>query len=54
MADHQYHAEVRRLGMPDAVVEHGEQSELQREAGFDADGIEGTVIAMLNSATRVR
>ena len=54
MADHQYHAEVRRLGIPDAVVEHGEQSELQREAGFDADGIEGTVIAMLNSATRVR
>jgi 1-deoxy-D-xylulose-5-phosphate synthase len=54
MADHQYHADVRRLGIPDAVVEHGEQSELQHEAGFDVDGIEGAVRAMLNAATRVR
>jgi 1-deoxy-D-xylulose-5-phosphate synthase len=54
MADHQYHADVKRLGIPDAVVEHGEQSELQREAGFDVEGIESTVVAMVNSATRVR
>jgi len=52
MADHHYHLDVRRLGIPDAVVEHGEQSELQHEAGFDADGIEQAAIAMLNAVTR--
>jgi 1-deoxy-D-xylulose-5-phosphate synthase len=54
MADNSYHADVRRLGIPDAVVEHGEQSELQREAGFDAEGIEKAVVAMLKSEPRVR
>lgn len=54
MADHNYHAEVRRLGIPDSVIEHGEQHELQHEAGFDADGIERTVMTMLNAVTKVR
>lgn len=47
MADHNYHAEVRRLGIPDRVVEHGEQSELHHECGFDAEHIEKTVHEML-------
>lgn len=47
MADHSYHAEVRRLGIPDRVVEHGEQSELHHECGFDAEHIEKTVHEML-------
>ncbi len=47
MADHNYQAEVRRLGIPDAIVEHGEQLELQRDCGFDPDGIERAVIEML-------
>lgn len=54
MADHHYHADVKRLGIPDAVIEHGEQSELQHESGFDATGIEKAVIEMLNSVSRVR
>lgn len=54
MADHHYHADVKRLGIPDAVVEHGEQGELQHESGFDAAGIERAVIEMLNSVSRVR
>jgi 1-deoxy-D-xylulose-5-phosphate synthase len=54
MADHQYQAEVRRMGIPDVVVEHGEQHELHREAGIDAEGIETAVVTMLNSVTRVR
>ncbi|MEJ1239156.1 1-deoxy-D-xylulose-5-phosphate synthase [Chryseolinea sp. T2] len=54
MADHQYHANVRRLGIPDRVVEHGEQHELHHETGFDAEGIERAVMAMLNTETRVR
>jgi 1-deoxy-D-xylulose-5-phosphate synthase len=47
MADHNYHAEVRRLGIPDSVVEHGEQSELHKECGFDAAGIERAACEML-------
>jgi 1-deoxy-D-xylulose-5-phosphate synthase len=39
MADHKYNAEVVRLGIPDAVIEHGEQPELWAECGFDAASI---------------
>jgi 1-deoxy-D-xylulose-5-phosphate synthase len=53
MADHNYHAEVKRLGIPDRIVEHGEQLELHRECGFDPDGIERTVVEMLESVPRV-
>lgn len=47
MADHNYAAEVKRLGIPDAIIEHGEQNELHRECGFDPDGIEKAALAML-------
>jgi len=30
---------IRRLGIPKRFVEHGSQAELQRECGFDTDGI---------------
>ncbi len=53
MADHGYHAEVRRLGIPDAIIEHGEQIELQRDCGFDPDGIERTVIEMLEGIVKM-
>lgn len=52
MADNNYQAEVRRLGIPDRIVEHGEQIELQRECGFDPDGIERTVIEIFESVSR--
>ncbi|MEQ9424119.1 MAG: 1-deoxy-D-xylulose-5-phosphate synthase [Cyclobacteriaceae bacterium] len=38
-ADHQYHATIKRLGIPDRIVEHGTQQELHKECGFDVDGI---------------
>ena len=47
MADHHYTAEVRRLGIPDQIIEHGEQHELHHECGFDVRGIEKAVLAML-------
>ena len=53
MADNNYHNEIRRLGIPDAVIEHGEQIELHKECGFDPDGIENAVIEMLEAATKV-
>lgn len=53
MADHGYHAEVKRLGIPDRVIEHGEQSELYTECHYDASAIEQSVIRMLDSVTRL-
>ena len=52
MADHGYTAEVKRLGIPDRVVEHGEQIELHRECGFDPEGIRRTVLSMLEPVAR--
>lgn len=47
MADNGYSAEVRRLGIPDKIIEHGEQIELHKECGFDPEGIAQAVILML-------
>lgn len=49
MAEHNYHAEVKMLGMPDAIIEHGEQPELYKECGYDASGIMKTAKAMIGS-----
>ncbi len=46
MADHGYNATVKRLGIPDAIIEHGEQIELHRECGFDPEGIAAAVMAL--------
>ena len=43
MADHQLNAIVKRLGIPDQYIEHGEQPELWKECGFDADAIAAAV-----------
>jgi 1-deoxy-D-xylulose-5-phosphate synthase len=47
MADHGYAAKVKRLGIPDKVVEHGQQIELQRESGFDPEAIANSAISMM-------
>lgn len=52
MADHNYQAKVKRLGIPDRVVEHGEQSELHHECGFDAEHIEKAVLEMLEMVNK--
>ncbi len=46
MANYGYTAKVKRLGIPDAVIEHGEQLELHRECGFDPEGIAEAVREM--------
>ena len=51
LADHGQHIAVRRLGIPDRVVEHGSQDQLYKECGFDADGIAQAVREM---GTRVQ
>lgn len=42
MADNHYKAEVVRLGIPDDVIEHGEQKELWKVCGYDAEAIADT------------
>lgn len=39
MAQHNYHAEVKILGIPDRIVEHGSLRELYAECSYDADSI---------------
>ncbi|MFT7434562.1 MAG: 1-deoxy-D-xylulose-5-phosphate synthase [Psychromonas sp.] len=51
MADHGYSSQVRRLGIPDRLVEHGEQSELHAECGFDKNGIKTTCLEMTSEKT---
>ncbi len=53
MANNGYMARVKRLGIPDAVIEHGEQIELHRECGFDPDGIAEAVRELLYAGARV-
>ncbi len=52
MAEHNYKAELKRLGIPDRIVEHGEQIDLHRECGFDPEGIKKTVMEMLEVVSR--
>ena len=39
MADHNYQAQIKRLGIPDKYVEHGTQAELWRECDYDTQAI---------------
>ena len=47
MASKGYSAQVRILGIPDRVIEHGTQLELHKECGFDPEGIYQTALQML-------
>ncbi len=54
MAVHGYKAEVKMLGIPDRIVEHGKPAELQRECGYDAEAIKETSRALMGSHTAVK
>jgi len=47
MAQHGYKNDVKILGIPDNLVEHGTPKELHRECGYDTQGIIETVRAMM-------
>ncbi|MFN6374054.1 MAG: 1-deoxy-D-xylulose-5-phosphate synthase [Chitinophagia bacterium] len=53
MAAHQYQAQVRILGIPDRIVEHGSQKELHRECGYDAEAIAKAAREMIGDAVQV-
>ncbi|MCO6500842.1 MAG: 1-deoxy-D-xylulose-5-phosphate synthase [Vicingus serpentipes] len=52
MADHHYHAEVVRLGIPDEFIEHGTQSELYKECCYDAEAIVKTSKSLINKENK--
>ena len=47
MAAHNYTPEVKILGIPDRIVEHGKPEELHRECGYDAPAIADAVREMV-------
>jgi 1-deoxy-D-xylulose-5-phosphate synthase len=51
MADHKYKADLIRLGIPDEVVEHGEQAELWAICEYDTQAIINTVRRVAVSRT---
>ena len=53
MSDHTYTAQVSRLGIPDKFIEHGSQTELYKECGYDVDGIYKTAKKMLEKKREV-
>lgn len=47
MAKHGYKNDIKMLGIPDRLVEHGTPKELQRECGYDAQAIADAVREMM-------
>ena len=47
MADHNYHAQVKRLGVPDSFIQHGTQDELWRECNYDVQAIQEAIQQMV-------
>jgi 1-deoxy-D-xylulose-5-phosphate synthase len=43
MLDHKYSVSIKRLGIPDRFVDHGEQKELYSECHFDSEAIKNAV-----------
>ena len=53
MNEHNYKAEIKILGIPDRLVEHGTPKELHHECGYDAPAIKEAVLEMLKGKVSV-
>lgn len=53
MAEHNYKADLKMLGIPDRLVEHGTLKQLHAECGFDATGIANAVREMMKDKLKV-
>lgn len=51
MADHGYQAQVKRMGIPDEVIEHGSQDELYAECHYDTASIRKTALKILSESS---
>lgn len=52
-AAYNYTPEVKMLGIPDSIIEHGKPEELHRECGYDAQGIVETVREMVSANSKL-
>jgi 1-deoxy-D-xylulose-5-phosphate synthase len=50
MAENNYSATIKLLGIPDKFIEHGSIEDLYRECGIDVKGITNTVLELLGKA----
>jgi len=48
MADHGYQAQIKRLGIPDTIIEHGSQDQLYTECGYDVNGIKAAAEELMS------
>ncbi len=53
MAAHNYKAEVKIMGIPDEIIEHGSPKELYNEIGIDANHIADAIREMITQPVRV-
>ncbi|MEI7803249.1 MAG: 1-deoxy-D-xylulose-5-phosphate synthase, partial [Bacteroidota bacterium] len=53
MSDHHYHADVRRLGIPDKFIEHGSPAQQYEYCGFSATNIADAVREMVKEKVQV-
>ena len=54
MSKHNYKAEVKMLGIPDSIIEHGSLKELHHECHFDAKAIGEAVREMMKDTIKVK
>ena len=53
MAAHNYSAQVKILGIPDEIIEHGTPKDLHKECGFDASSIAAAVRALVQESVNL-
>ena len=49
MNEHNYKADVKMLGIPDRLVEHGTPKEQYKECGYDAEAIKEAVVELMKN-----
>ncbi len=54
MAKYNYSAEVKILGIPDRIIEHGTLKELHAECGYDAAGIAEAIREMVKESVSIK
>ncbi len=53
ITEHNYKNELKILGIPDRIIEHGSLKDLHRECGYDAQAIKETVLQMMKGKIAV-
>jgi 1-deoxy-D-xylulose-5-phosphate synthase len=51
--EHGYKNEIKMLGIPDKIIEHGSPKELHHECGYDAQAIKDAVLEMMKGKISV-